>query len=442
MGLFHKKRNIVPDDLLKNYFSHHNIRDVILCKAPFASLYINERGEYLPCCWYDPGLNFGIYPGTSIQKALISRNRRKLQANILSGSLSLGCTLCEQAMHTNNPDAVNASQYKNLVIDKLLPYRLEFDLSHYCNLNCIMCGTHSHSKFELFSGSFLEAIKPFLAKASQCNFYGGEPFLIPVYFQIFDLIGAANKDCEIYIQTNGTVFNKQIEKILNTLNINLGISLDAITPELFEKIRRNAGFDLVRKHIDLYNGIMQSHNKTLGISICPMSMNLGEIPELVNFCNERHTSVYFNTVNFPKQYSLSLLSYKVLNENLIRIKTAKYFSYDNPSFEGNKTKLNGLISMLEHYAKRNEKIEKNSSGRKLSDVVTDMSGWLKDPLIAGKFVKIFNDYDPNRVLSPLIIYELTLLDRERASKIITKCIVENDPQTILNIIGITQPDEI
>jgi MoaA/NifB/PqqE/SkfB family radical SAM enzyme len=426
---------------LKNYFSHHNIQDGIFCKAPFASIYINNKGEFLPCCWYDPYLNFGKYPETSIQKALKTRNRRKLQANILSGSLSQGCTLCELAIHTNNPDAVIASQYKNLIIDKKFPFRLEFDLSHFCNLDCIMCGTHSNSKAdaELFSGSFLKTLKPFLAKASQCNFYGGEPFLIPVYFQIFDLIGSENKECEIYIQTNGTVFNKQIEKLLNTLNINLGISLDAINPELFEMIRRHASYDLVKKHIEIYNGIMRSQNKTLTISISPMSMNLGEIPDLMNYCNQLHAAVYFNTVNYPKQYSLSLLPSRKLNEYLVLITTAKYFSYNNPAFEENNNKLHRFIQMMEYYAKRNEEIENNASGKTLSDVVSGMSAWFKDSLIANRFLGVFDNYDKNMILSPLVIYELTLLDRERFSKIISKCIEENNTQTILNITGINTP---
>ena len=56
---------------------------------------------------------------------------------------------------------------------------------------------------------------------------GGEPFLIPFYLDLIDKIGELNKNCKIYIQTNGTILSDRIRKILNNNQISLSISIDS-----------------------------------------------------------------------------------------------------------------------------------------------------------------------------------------------------------------------
>jgi organic radical activating enzyme len=171
--------------------------------------------------------------------------------------------------------------------------------------------------------NFFEQIKPFLDAVKIVRLQGGEPFLIDDYLRIIEYLGENNKNCKIYIQTNGTIFNKRVEKILANNQIHLSISMDSLNQRTLESIRKNINFIHFRKNLEQFSAISKKNNSVLNINFCLMKNNWTELPALFEFCFDNNYSLNIIPIDFPIIYSLEHLSIDELDsiQNYIRENT-------------------------------------------------------------------------------------------------------------------------
>ena len=110
------------------------------------------------------------------------------------------------------------------------PRVMEFELSNECNLECQMCNGNVSSSIRKrkdklpplpnpYDDAFVQQLEPYLPHLKEAKFYGGEPFLIPVYFQIWDKLAEVNPGCTIFLITNGTHWNNKIKSLVEKLNL-------------------------------------------------------------------------------------------------------------------------------------------------------------------------------------------------------------------------------
>jgi MoaA/NifB/PqqE/SkfB family radical SAM enzyme len=59
-----------------------------------------------------------------------------------------------------------------------------------------------------------------------------------------DLIARLNPGIEVSIQTNGTILNDEVKQAIERLRATINISVDALDPANYERIRVNAKFEL------------------------------------------------------------------------------------------------------------------------------------------------------------------------------------------------------
>jgi len=248
-----------------------------------------------------------------------------------------GCELCADKLRAHNFTQLVSQTYDDLARpprpnttlnrskDRILPkngqrwpQQMEFELSNKCNLQCAMCSGFFSSTIravreklpplpEIYDDAFVEQLRPFLPHLKRAKFLGGEPFLIDVYYKIWDLLIELNPACEVSITTNGTVFNKRVGQILERLNCRVIVSLDSIRKETYEKIRVNAKMERTLENFDANMHVNKGKGKSLCIAVCPMVSNWQEIPDLVRFANARGITIYFNIVVFPFEHSLQSL---------------------------------------------------------------------------------------------------------------------------------------
>ena len=64
---------------------------------------------------------------------------------------------------------------------------------------------------ENLQDDFVKQLTPFIEKAEEIKFLGGEPFITPIYFQIWDLIAEVNPTVKIVITTNATILTKKVK---------------------------------------------------------------------------------------------------------------------------------------------------------------------------------------------------------------------------------------
>ncbi len=289
-----------------------------ICYAPFTSLFFGTNGSIVACC-LNRNVVFGKHPENSISQALNSDNIKKLRKYLKNNNLDYGCFHCKQRIESNSFDSVEAKLYDSLPLSKSkMPTYFIFELSNTCNLNCIMCSPEFSSSFKAneqnqsnykspYGKEFVEELREYIPHLVKAKFMGGEPFLINIYYDIWELIIETNPNCIIDIQTNGTVLNDKIKSLLERGNFKVSVSFDSFEKETYEQIRQNANFESVISNIEYFKNYSQQKNYIFSISICPMQQNMYEIPDIFRKCNNLNAHVYCNTVWKPASSSLYFL---------------------------------------------------------------------------------------------------------------------------------------
>jgi len=306
---------------VKYKLNKHNIqeyncaRDVTknkpLCHAPFSNLYFSRNGDVI-CCCFNREYILGKYPGqipAEIWNGTLSKTFRK---TVLNNSLVKGCDICIREIENKNYLGVIARHFDFLTPKRRYPVMMEFELDNICNLECIMCEGELSSSIRKnrdkqdkistpYGHEFAEYIKPYLRKTKLLRFGGGEPFLIPVYYDIWDIVVKKNPKCGIYVQTNGTIMNDRIRKWLSGGQFELGVSLDTLNTERFEHIRKNAKLKNVLQNIDEFISLIPAKpgRPSLVISTTVMRDNWQDIPSLLEYANQKNAQIVFNTVWTP-----------------------------------------------------------------------------------------------------------------------------------------------
>lgn len=333
-----------------------------LCYAPFTSIKISIDGRVSPCCYnksHDD--SYVLKDMSGIWYGEVFYNYR---SHIKKDSLPSSCAICEKSILNNEFDSVKIHQYDNYKVSrlgKLQPRAIEMAISNTCNLECIMCnGRHSSSirknrenlpiLEDLFGEKFRTEMKDYIPYLQEAIFAGGEPFLIPLYYDIWEDIIRLNPKCEISIVTNGTILNDRIKSLMERGNFKINLSFDAVSKDTYERIRVNANYEETIKNLEYFGSIMNRKGKRLHIPICPLKINRYEIPDLVRFCNMRGYSLNFVFMFGAIDHVLSSLRSEELVELKIFYKSQKFEDNDENS-KRNLREFNDLVLRIDNWIK-------------------------------------------------------------------------------------------
>lgn len=358
-----------------------------LCYAADISLNFEQTGHVTACC-FNRSYVLGKWPEESIMDIWTGKKVKALRMALQNNSLALGCEQCRVMLHDGNFESALISQFDNYIPrvngmvaetsgEFYMPTLFEFELSNTCNLECIMCGGKWSSAIRKnreklpslkspYDDRFVGQVRECIPMLKRANFLGGEPFLISIYYDIWEDIVELNPSMEVAITSNGTTLNKRAKRIIEGLdNVKLTLSIDSLDKSTYEIIRRNADFDLVRENIDY---LLQT-GKLVSFSVCPMIQNRMEIPSIIEFCEHHGIDIFFNVVNGPlggrlksihkdpseKQEDESLLpetSMRFLESSTLQETIDHYRSFRFKKHYQNI--LNGLISQLESWKEQKE----------------------------------------------------------------------------------------
>lgn len=276
-----------------------------ICFSAERSIYIGPDGNAIPCCFNRNTVYGNILsaPYSDIENSPI---RIELKEKLRRNDFSMGCHYCRQAIESKNYKAAGSLTYDLPWFRKRhFPCFMEFELDTFCNLDCRMCPPELHSRKpgEVNEDIIIQTIQPLLSRLQWAKFYGGEPFLIKSYYRIWNEIIKSNARCRIIVQTNGTVLNGTIKELLNAGNFRLSVSIDSLNPENYERIRKGAHFENTWNNLLFFIEHSHQKKKPLNLSVCPMTDNLQDIPELIQFALKNRLYLYFNLLQYPRQLS-------------------------------------------------------------------------------------------------------------------------------------------
>ncbi|MBN2121106.1 MAG: radical SAM protein [Candidatus Omnitrophica bacterium] len=226
---------------------------------------------------------------------------------------------------------IDEMEQKKTVLDSY-PFKVFVEPTQRCDLDCIICSrSRRKSKIDMSMDLFRKVEKALFAQASEVDFFiGGEPTLAYDFQKMVDT--CRNYDFLPVIFTNAQNTKEDTIRLLVALGFLINISLESVTKDIYEKIRRGARFENLIKNIEKYLYYKrQIKNPRFHLRLaCTLSpLNIDEVPKIMRFAKERGIDdVFFNNCDrnvFERTFYLSTVSdkaYKILTE-------AKAFADEN-----------------------------------------------------------------------------------------------------------------
>jgi MoaA/NifB/PqqE/SkfB family radical SAM enzyme/Flp pilus assembly protein TadD len=163
--------------------------------------------------------------------------------------------------------------------------RLTVTLSNRCNLSCIMCLTHN-VPWEIPKETIKEifSLFPYLEKVM---WQGGEVFALD-YFDEILACACQFPNLRQSIVTNGQLITEKIADKLVKNNTELTFSVDGVTKDIYEYIRRGANFERLIANIKLISELKKQYKSTivLNLNVAVMKSNYRQLEGFVDFAKE------------------------------------------------------------------------------------------------------------------------------------------------------------
>ncbi len=386
--------HIISQPVVDKYNAVRQTADTgILCHAPFRNIYFNQSGNAVACC-YNTTHVLGTWPQDSIRSMWFGDKARALRQYIRENDLGGGCQSCAHQLQSGNftgqmsvfDSLADSGKGASNQGDVPMPLQFEFSLTNTCNLECIMCGGYWSSAIRRnremlaplhspYDSGFVDQLDEFLPHLRVAKFFGGEPFLIRMYHEIWERIRVINPDIKVYVTTNGTTLTHWARELLDSLQVFPIISIDSMQRATFESIRPNAVFETVMANLATLQEYSRQNSRTMSFAVCPMQQNWQEMPDIVAYCNQNRIGIYFNTVYYPDTCSLSALSAAELDRIIARWESKTIPSADALERQ-NVSRFRNVINQVVQWQK--EAAEREHRSCQLKRVMTDMAASLED----------------------------------------------------------------
>ena len=298
------------------------------CNAPFNNMYFTVKGKASPC-WKTVGACDQWSPQRSIMDIWEGENFQKYRDSLKNNVFINRCGECEK--NINDGVWPLAKAYDEFPIKKY-PSLMELELSNQCNLECIMCSGELSSGIrknrdklpplkQIYTDEFRQQLREFIPHLQELRFNGGEPFAQKIVLAICEDVAELNPGLKVNIATNGTVYNKRVQKIMDICNIHINISIDSLIPERYKEIRLNGDLNVLFKYFEIFNKYCKDGNKELSMMVNPMRQNWDEMVEFAKWTDKHDVNLWYNTILYPKDCAIWNLPSNELKEIYTTLKT-------------------------------------------------------------------------------------------------------------------------
>lgn len=292
------------------------------CVLPFIHFYLDVDKERKVCCISE----------VKVDENSLSDIRNKM----LAGEFPNECKICyekeKQKLISGRQRAIknhlaDEDKILNAIQEHIKgkqPTLLSYDIrySNLCNLECQMCNSKYSSSIADAQGTkndFLSSEVDIEINESATDIYlaGGEPFLIKSFSRLLNKI--TNKECEIIINTNGTILTEHLMSALDKFtNVSFIISIDGYN-KINEQIRKNSKWDDIVKNLDILAQRFGGYKKFL-INTVVQKDNVNHLLELGQWLESKGITKWrLNLLTNPKQYYYTECKDIDINDNLLKL---------------------------------------------------------------------------------------------------------------------------
>lgn len=325
-----------------------------LCAVPWVHLNFEPDGKVIPCCLTSTHEYYsGDLTTDTIEEIWNSPNQRAIRQQMLAGEKPEICSKCyEREAVTGESSRVYRNREFRHVIPIIPSITLEdgtctdphirywdFRFSNLCNYKCRSCGPRYSSSWvpdakkmgyiteqdkvwnieSLNDASKLAWLEEGVKHVERIYFAGGEPLLMPEHWHILDLLVKHKRfNVDLRYNTNVSTLEYQGRSVLDIWRlwepgkIEVWPSIDEIG-ERAELIRSGTRWPTVAANL---RAITQLESVVMRPGMTIGAWNVLRIPEIIRemvklgVVSSRHkyTNFFFNLIQSPKHYHVSVLS--------------------------------------------------------------------------------------------------------------------------------------
>jgi MoaA/NifB/PqqE/SkfB family radical SAM enzyme len=278
------------------------------CIAPWVTLELDPAGWVYACCANQ------MYPLGRIGEDRLTDLWGGARQGVLREALgrwdmSVGCASCRWHMDHGrfDPDAAVYDRYPLTEAVPAGPVAMTFALSNRCNLACVMCTPELSSTLRRQAGlppigspyddAFYEDLAGFLPGLQYAKFLGGEPFLIPEHFRVWDLMAEVGGPDRMQVTTNGTVWTDRVAEVLDRWSFDVTVSIDGASAQMYEAIRGGSDFEQVVRNVGRLRDVCRAKGTELRLCFCLMDRNWHELAPFLRWADELGAEVSINLVS-------------------------------------------------------------------------------------------------------------------------------------------------
>jgi len=284
------------------------------CVIPFTQLQLSPMGNVSACCFANE-YKVGSILDSSIEEIWNGEAIRAWRREFISGNIKICADPIKRFQchkhYRHLEKHVVPTEYQNGP-----PLRLDLRLNSQCNLDCIMCHVKNQPS-GLYENSDLWTYgsKQIFPNLIEIDVLGGEPFVQKDTFRLIDEILKRNSKCTWSFLTNCNYkFTGIVKRSLDRLPLrSIHMSLDAVNPETYRRIRRGGKHSLVFATVNSYVKYAKTRERegrpfSLFASMCIQIANWREISDFLFFCISMGITPVLQTVINQKSLSIENLS--------------------------------------------------------------------------------------------------------------------------------------
>lgn len=289
------------------------------CWAPTVMMYLLPDGDVRACC---RSARLGNIRTERLPDIWHGERRKRLELALAAHDYSLGCQSCgaEVALEGRSgsfPEVYDerAEGLSGLQGDPEWPRWMEFNLSNLCNLQCGMCNGELSSSIRLhrehraplapaYGEQFFADLPPFLTHLHEAQFAGGEPFMAPENYRVWELVEEVAPDLSCHVVTNATQWNSRVRAALERFPLGFTFSIDSVRPDTYAAIRVGADLGEVLTNVERYMEAAARFGTDCSINFCWMPQNALELPEILRFGDQLGLRVQVQVVREPATHSI------------------------------------------------------------------------------------------------------------------------------------------
>ncbi len=308
----------------------------VFCDKPFDHNYIHTNGKFRLCCttiqdiYTDNNYNLFNAGKHSVNDYWNSNRMKEIRKNMIAGKQTRDCRRCYQ-QEKNNFQSLRSTKgmenfIKNTKADGTYTKpasTMQIQMGNICNLKCKMCSqmySHMHGmetrdigkqdpewlhwvqeqganvnnwtnelgqKQEWYKNKNLKykLFKHISDNIVALNVIGGEPTLIPEFYELFEFCEEQNTlhKKDVTIVTNCTNTNNKLTRWLPKLNSwRIWASVDGVAQRT-EYIRYPSKWPVVLESLNFYKDMLKYKNGTITLSSAVQLLNIDQLDDMIKW---------------------------------------------------------------------------------------------------------------------------------------------------------------